>query len=116
MNVLVVDDEIMTRDVITAILRRCGARVTSAESAGAARARLREDVPDVIVCDIAMPGEDGYAFVRDVRAHKFEVPVVALTAFGRAEDRERALASGFDAYLEKPVDPATLAATLREIA
>lgn len=116
MNVLVVDDEIMTRDVITAILRRCGANVTSADSASAARARLREDVPDVIVCDIAMPGEDGYAFVRDVRAHKFEVPVVALTAFGRAEDRERALANGFDAYLEKPVDPATLAATLREIA
>ncbi|HEX7829223.1 MAG TPA: GAF domain-containing protein [Thermoanaerobaculia bacterium] len=116
MNVLVVDDESMTRDVVTAILRRCGADVTSADSAGEARARMRDHLPDAIVCDIAMPGEDGYAFVRDVRERKLDVPVIALTAFGRPEDRDRALSQGFDAFLKKPVDPLILASTLRDIA
>jgi PAS domain S-box-containing protein len=116
MNVLVVDDESMTRDVVAAILRRCGAEVTSAESAGEARAQMLDHLPDAIVCDIAMPGEDGYAFVRDVRERKLAVPVIALTAFGRPEDRERALSQGFDAFLKKPVDPIVLASTLRDIA
>jgi signal transduction histidine kinase len=116
LNVLVIDDESMTRDVVSAILRRCGAEVTCADSAREARERLREKMPDVIVCDIAMPGEDGYSFVRGVRNEHVTVPVVALTAFGRPEDRDRALGSGFDAFLKKPVDPAVLAQTLREIA
>jgi PAS domain S-box-containing protein len=115
MNVLVVDDETMTREVVTAILRRCGADVTSADSASAARERLRESMPDAIVCDIAMPVEDGYAFVRELREHHLDLPVIALTAFGRPDDQERALRSGFDAFLKKPVDPVVLASTLRDI-
>ncbi|HEX2834831.1 MAG TPA: GAF domain-containing protein [Thermoanaerobaculia bacterium] len=115
MTVLVVDDESMTLDVLTAILRRSGAAVLTAGSAAEARERLREQLPNAIVCDIAMPGEDGYMFVKELRSRHPDLPIVALTAFGRPEDRERALNSGFDAYLKKPVDPATLAATLREI-
>ena len=116
MSVLVVDDEPMTRDVVAAILRLCNASVMTAESAHEARLRVAERRPDVIICDIAMPGEDGYAFVRGLRATDARIPVVALTAFGRPEDRERALSSGFDAYLKKPVDPVTLATTVLGVA
>jgi CheY-like chemotaxis protein len=74
---------------------------------------MSQQAPDVIVCDIAMPQEDGYAFVRELRAnpdaHIATLPVIALTAFGRAEDQESALGSGFDDYLKKPVEPADLA-------
>ncbi len=113
--VLVIDDDAMTRDVIAAILRRCNAVVVTAESAQAAHQRIAERTPDAIVCDIAMPGEDGFDFVRQLRATGSSVPVLALTAFGRPEDRERALSSGFDAYLKKPVDPATLARAVYDL-
>ena len=116
MSVLVIDDEPMTRDVVAAILRRCRANVTTAESAREAHRRVAEHRPDVIVCDIAMPGEDGYAFLRDLRATDGRIPVIALTAFGRPEDRDRAFASGFDAFLKKPVDPVTLATTVKGVA
>ncbi|HEX8411459.1 MAG TPA: GAF domain-containing protein [Thermoanaerobaculia bacterium] len=115
MSVLVIDDEPMTRDVIAAILRRCGATVATAESPREAHARIAEQAPDIVVCDIAMPGEDGYAFLRAFRTRDTTTPVIALTAFGRTEDRERALSSGFNAFLKKPVDPMTLAGTLREM-
>ena len=116
MSVLVVDDEPMTRDVVAAILRLCNASVVTADSAREAHLRVAERRPDVIVCDIAMPGEDGYAFVRALRDTDVRIPVVALTAFGRPEDRDRALTSGFDAFLKKPVDPVTLATTVRGVA
>lgn len=76
--------------------------------------RFEQTPPHVVVCDLATPGEDGFAFVRAVRALRASsaTPVVALTAFSRPEDRDRALASGFDAYLSKPVDPEELAATV----
>jgi PAS domain S-box-containing protein len=112
---LVIDDDAMTRDVVAAILRRCGAEVMTAESVANAYQRIAERVPQVIVCDIAMPREDGYAFVRELRASGSDVPVIALTAFGRPEDRERALRSGFNVYLKKPVDPATLARAVHDL-
>jgi signal transduction histidine kinase len=116
MSVLVVDDEPMTRDVVAAILRLCNANVVTASSAHEARLRVAERRPDVIVCDIAMPGEDGFAFARDLRSSDVRIPIVALTAFGGPEDRDRALSSGFDAFLKKPVDPVTLATTVRGVA
>ena len=64
--------------------------------------------PNLVVCDLAMPEEDGYMFVEAVRALETEahtVPIVALTAFGRPEDRQRAVTSGFDDFLKKPIDP-----------
>lgn len=112
MTVLVIDDEAMTRDVIAAILRRAHANVIAAGSTRSALEALTDVRPHVILCDIAMPGEDGYAFLRIMRAHGSDaahIPVIALTAFGRPEDREKALSSGFDAYLKKPVDPVVLA-------
>jgi signal transduction histidine kinase len=112
-KVLAIDDQPYTRDVVAAIIRRGGAEVTTASSVREAFARIAAATPDVIICDIAMPDEDGYAFVSELRrnpdAKRAAIPVIALTAFGRAEDRETALASGFDDYLKKPVDPHDLA-------
>jgi PAS domain S-box-containing protein len=112
-KVLAIDDQAYTRDIVAAILRRAGAEVTTASSVREALESVAKSSPDVIVCDIAMPQEDGYAFVHELRAnpdaHLASLPVIALTAFGRAEDQESALASGFDDYLKKPVEPADLA-------
>lgn len=114
-SVLVIDDQEETREIVGAILRRSGANVACVESVAEAFAAMSERRPDVIVCDIAMPGEDGYDFVRRLRESGQRIPVIALTAFGRPEDREAALARGFDAYLKKPVDPQRFAATVREM-
>ncbi len=112
-KVLAIDDQAYTRDIVVAVLRRCGAEVTTASSVREGLESVSQSAPDVIVCDIAMPQQDGYAFVRELRANQdpniASLPVIALTAFGRAEDQERALASGFDDYLKKPVEPADLA-------
>jgi PAS domain S-box-containing protein len=112
-RVLAIDDQPYTRDIVAAILRRCGAEVTIAASVREALECVTKSAPEVIICDIAMPHEDGYAFVRELRANPdaniASLPVIALTAFGRAEDQESALASGFDDYLKKPVEPADLA-------
>jgi PAS domain S-box-containing protein len=114
-RVLVIDDQAMARDLITAIFRRAHADVRAATSVREGLEQFQASTPDVVVCDIAMPEEDGFAFVRAVRALPASAkatPIIALTAFGRPEDRQHALASGFDAYLSKPVDPEELASTV----
>ncbi|HEX8617471.1 MAG TPA: GAF domain-containing protein, partial [Thermoanaerobaculia bacterium] len=115
MSLLLIDDEAMTRDVIAVMLRRAGAKIVTADSVRAAQEALAGFKPDAILSDIAMPGEDGYAFLRAFRVHDQTTPVIALTAFGRPEDREKALASGFNAFIKKPVDPVVLATTLRNL-
>jgi CheY-like chemotaxis protein len=80
---------------------------------------VHQSPPNVVVCDLAMPIEDGFAFIRALRALAgplSRTPVVALTAFGRPEDRRHALAAGFDAYLKKPVEPAELVETVQRLA
>ncbi|HYR27489.1 MAG TPA: ATP-binding protein, partial [Thermoanaerobaculia bacterium] len=114
-SVLVIDDQAATRDVVGAILRRAGAQVTMAGSVTEAFALLETQRPDVIVSDIAMPVEDGYQFIRRLRHAGRRTPVIALTAFGGPEDERNARSAGFDAYLKKPVDPAALAITVREM-
>ena len=71
---------------------------------------------DVLVLDIEMPGEDGYSLVRSLREAGARTPAIALTAYGRAEDRKRALASGFDLHLPKPVDPGELTIAIASLA
>ncbi len=119
-HILVIDDQALTRDLVIAVFRRAGADVCIASSVRQGLERFRSASPDVVVCDLAMPEEDGYAFVRAVRALPAPAnttPVIALTAFGRPEERQYALAAGFDEYLKKPIDPLDLASTvLRSLA
>ncbi|HEY0141805.1 MAG TPA: GAF domain-containing protein [Thermoanaerobaculia bacterium] len=115
---LVIDDQPETRDVLAAILRRCRASVMTVSDVRAALAAVDEHRFDAIICDIAMPGEDGYDFVRALRrldSPAARTPVIAATAFGRPQDRENALRRGFDAYLQKPIEPALLSAVVREL-
>lgn len=116
---LVVDDQQFTRDVVAGILRRAGARVETTSSVREALQMFRKLEPNVVVCDIAMPEEDGYIFLSEVRSRTDALrntPILALTAFGRPDDRLRALDAGFDAYLKKPVDPVELAETVQRTA
>jgi CheY-like chemotaxis protein/anti-sigma regulatory factor (Ser/Thr protein kinase) len=112
LRILVVDDESAVREAIAIILRDAGAKVTSAASAEEAITVLRRGRWDVVVSDIGMPGEDGYSFVRRLRRLPAEengdVAAVALTAYARAQDRERATEAGFDLHLTKPVDASEL--------
>lgn len=114
-RLLIIDDQKFTRDVVAAVLRRAGAEVRAASSVRDGLDQFREMTPDVVLCDLAMPEEDGFAFIRAVRAlgaASRATPVIALTAFSRPEDRQQALAAGFDAYLKKPVDPKDLASAV----
>jgi PAS domain S-box-containing protein len=112
LHVLLVDDDPDSLELITAALASRQARVTSVLSSDEAIERIKESMPDIIVSDIAMPGEDGYALMRKVRSlgsdHARMIPAVAITAYAREEDRERALASGFQDYLPKPIEPSEL--------
>ncbi len=117
LQILIVDDEADAREVLAQMLRRFGARVETAASAAFALERLAAHVPDILISDIGMPGGDGYSLARRLRGLVPErgglVPALALTAYARAEDRARALESGFSAYLSKPVVPDQLVATLK---
>jgi signal transduction histidine kinase/ActR/RegA family two-component response regulator len=112
-RVLLVDDDDDTRESFALLLTQWGAEVIVAASGAAAMTALAERLPQVILCDVAMPGEDGYSFLRRVRqlppAQGGQIPAAAVTAFTGAEDRERALAAGFQLHVTKPVDAARLA-------
>jgi CheY-like chemotaxis protein len=104
----VVEAEFEARARMRLLLQRLGAEVAAAASARQALETLDRGSFDVLISDIAMPGEDGYELLRTIRALAPErggrVPAVAVTAGGRPDDRRRALAEGFQAYLPKPVD------------
>jgi len=108
-RVLVVDDAPDERELFSTVLARQGATVETAASAQEALAAAGTFAPDVIVSDIAMPHEDGYTFLERLRESTdrrlIAVPVIAVTAHARAEDRDRALAAGFQMYVSKPVQP-----------
>ena len=107
------------RTSLTMLLEKCGARVTAAASASEALAVLERETPDVLVSDIGMAGEDGYALIRRVRARPAalggQVPAVALTGYVREQDAERTRAAGYQSHLPKPVRLADLTATLASL-
>jgi PAS domain S-box-containing protein len=124
-KVLIVDDEADAREMLALLLRQSGAEVMTAASAAEALAVFTQDTaeckPDVLVSDIGMPGEDGYMLIRQVRALAPEqggkIPALALTAYARTEDRIKALSSGFQFHVPKPIEPAefiTVVANLSE--
>ncbi|MEO7970161.1 MAG: ATP-binding protein, partial [bacterium] len=105
-QVLVVDDDLDTLELLTAALRQRSASVTAVSSASAALAAIVAAQPHVLISDIAMPGEDGYDLIRKVIALELapKISAIAITAYAKEEDRERALLAGFQRYFSKPVE------------
>jgi PAS domain S-box-containing protein len=115
-RILVVDDQQDARDMIRTVLERCGATVTVADSAATGSDAFAAEHPDLVISDIAMPGGDGYELLSRIRLLErgaVQTPAIALTAFGRPQDRDAALHAGFVDYLKKPVEPRVLAETVR---
>jgi CheY-like chemotaxis protein len=115
--ILVVDDDPAACDALTNLLSSLGAKVTAVRSAQAALSSLDRSVPDAVISDIGMPTQDGYFLARELRKREQakgdgRIPLVALTAYGRVEDRVKVFEAGFDNHVVKPVDPAELSAIL----
>jgi DNA-binding response OmpR family regulator len=114
MTVLLLEDDPDGREALSLAIEQAGARVHACGSAAEARRVMDEVIPDVIVSDIGMPGENGYEFLRTLRARgEARVPAIAITGFASKQDREEAVRSGFDEHVAKPVNVDVLLAKLR---
>jgi CheY-like chemotaxis protein len=120
LRVLVADDDADGLGLIAEILGRAGAVVETSTSAASAFEQFQARPPDVLVSDIEMPDEDGYGLIRRIRALEpargGRTPAIALTAYGRREDRLRAISAGFTMHIPKPVDPAELTTLVASLA
>jgi two-component system CheB/CheR fusion protein len=120
LSVLVVDDDPAPLDLYREILTLAGARVRVATSARAAILLVRQQVPDVVVSDIMMPGEDGYWLIRTLRELPVDqggsVPALAVTGDPRTHSSERVRAAGYDRHLAKPVQVPEFCATVARLA
>jgi signal transduction histidine kinase/ActR/RegA family two-component response regulator len=120
LNILLVEDGDDARELIATILRGAGAHVTAAAAADEAMSAFLSQTPDVIVSDIAMPGEDGYDLIRRIKEweseHHLHIPSIALTAYAGEHDRLQALSAGFTTHLAKPVEPSKLVSAVFEVA
>jgi signal transduction histidine kinase/CheY-like chemotaxis protein len=119
-TVMLVDDDPVALNVAQQTLEQYGALVVTASSAREARERFAREVPDVLVSDLMMPGEDGLDLIREIRAldsqHGGRTPAAALSGLARGEDRRRAFAAGYQIHVAKPIDPSELAAAVEELA
>jgi CheY-like chemotaxis protein len=119
LKILVVDDDVDTRELIEWVLKRVGAEVTSVGSAREALDVLEREKPHVLVSDIAMPEEDGYGLLRKIRALPPErggrIPAIALTAHSLVQDRLQSLRAGFQSHVPKPVVPEELVEVVASI-
>jgi signal transduction histidine kinase/CheY-like chemotaxis protein len=115
-RVLAIDDEADALALLRVVLETAGAQVTTQSSAQAALEEVEALKPDVVVVDLGMPDVDGFEFIARLRSFPNpevrDIPAAALTAFARSEDRTKALESGFEIHLAKPVDPGELVATV----
>jgi PAS domain S-box-containing protein len=119
LHVLLVDDDDDARALVRRLLEEYGVRATEAANVDDALQRVAESVPDLLVSDISMPGQDGYSLIRALRDSGLDgehLPALALTAFARHEDRTRALSTGFQAHLGKPIDLESLLLALVALA
>ncbi|HYG75154.1 MAG TPA: response regulator [Planctomycetota bacterium] len=116
LRALVIEDENDSRDLLVTILKKEGAEVKSAGSVAEGLAVFDDFRPEVLVCDIGLPGQDGYSMIKAVRSKSREnggeTPAIALTAYSRPEDRIRAISSGFQTHICKPTDPDELIAAV----
>jgi CheY-like chemotaxis protein len=119
LKILVVDDDLDTRELIDWVLRRAGAEVSTAGSAGEALEALDQERFHLLISDIAMPDEDGYALLRKVRSLPPErggrIPAIALTAHSMVQDRLQSLRAGFQSHVPKPVVPEELVEVVASI-
>ncbi|MEH2262265.1 response regulator [Nostoc sp.] len=119
LQILLVDDNVDTRELIAFILQQSGAQVTSVSSVSEALEALVRLRPNILVSDIGMPDEDGYSLIRQVRSQEAlsgeKIPAVALTAFARDEERKLALEAGFHVHLSKPIEPDKLVKVLANL-
>jgi len=120
LKILAVDDDPDARQLVRAVLEERGARVRLAANAAEAMDELGKDIPDVLLSDIGMPGEDGYALIRKVRAlpplRGGNVPAAALTAYTRGEDRHQVLMAGYSMHVPKPIEPDHLISVVETLA
>ena len=120
LRVLVVDDQEDARELLKASLAEYGARVTMADSAQTALGLIEHDVPDILLSDIGMPGQDGYTLIRRLRAMPPHtggaLPAIAITAYASVADQRNALGAGYQAHIAKPFDVAELAALVARLA
>jgi CheY-like chemotaxis protein len=118
-RVLLVEDDEDSRKLLGLMLTKQGAEVTSTESSAEALAALGQSMPDLVLSDIGMAGEDGYELMRKVRALPPErgglTPAIALTGYATRKDRERALSAGYQLHLAKPVEPTELVAAIANL-
>ncbi len=119
MRVLVIDDDSDSLDMSAMMLRLAGAEVRTASSAFLAHDIVNAWQPNVVMTDLAMPGEDGFMVLAAMRAtftrRGARVPIIAVTAYGSLENRQRALEAGFDLYLTKPIDPTNLTSAVAKV-
>jgi CheY-like chemotaxis protein len=119
LKLLVVDDDVDTRELIDWVLRRAGAEVVTAESAAEALDALDKERFHLLISDIAMPDEDGYSLLKKLRARPPErggrIPAVALTAHSMVQDRLQSLRAGFQSHVPKPVVPEELVEVVASI-
>lgn len=119
-SVLLVEDDADGRQVLTVILELAGAKVNAVGSVRGALAALADLRPDVLVSDVGMPDEDGYALIRHIRAREADrgggMPAIALTGYVASDDGARLLAAGFQVHLRKPVDPSDFVAAVASLA
>jgi len=116
-QILIVDDDKDTREMLRFILQRAGGHVVVTGSVAEAFENYKSSPPDVVVADIGMPEENGYALISLIRAHDKEfgrhTPVIALTAYSSPADEQTALAAGFQKYISKPFDPGEIIEEIR---
>jgi PAS domain S-box-containing protein len=120
-NVLIVDDDRDTRQMLNAVLSQCDANVVTVASADEALREIERLKPDVLVSDLGMPEQDGYELIKKIREIESQmeakaIPALALTAYAKAEDRVRALADGYQVHLSKPVEPAEFVLVVANLA
>jgi CheY-like chemotaxis protein len=120
LRVLLADDDADTLEALAEVLSQAGAEVRTASSVARAFDVLASWLPAVIVSDLGMPGEDGYALIRRLRERSAEqggrIPAIALTAYARVEDRLEVLSAGFQMHVAKPIDPSELVAVIASAA
>ncbi len=115
-RVLIVEDDVDSREVLELLLASEGAVVETAGSADEALASVDAFAPDVLLSDIGMPTHDGYWLVEQIRKTNTQLPAIALTAYSRQEDAMRARSAGFDVHVSKPVDSHRLVDTIARFA